>query len=215
MLGRDDRISLQLPAPRCRNTNESLNSILAWPSPLATLPILLFRTLAAPTSELGLKASPVDFSRFSPLFSWQIPGPSMMLALWYRKLGMSKVPFDGILGFSSGAAMAATYLLRQVSTHQSALFQFAVFICGGAGFDTAGARLFWPMKVIAESALYLSTFTGIWVGLLYMASPVLYNTRVRDSRRLLDHGKGNVMPWGWPSTKALANLILELFRKTT
>lgn len=47
-----------------------------------------------------------------------------------------------------------------------------------------------------------------------MASLALYNTRDRDSRRLLDHDKGHVMPWGRPSTKAIADLILELFRKT-
>lgn len=120
-------------------------------------------------------------------------------------------PFDGILGFSSGAAMAATYLIRQEPTHQSALFRFAVFICGGPGFGTEGARL-----VLADESDRRIVIPSIHVygslDPLYMASLALYNICNGDPRRLIDHGKGHVMPWDRSSTKAIADAMLELFR---
>lgn len=52
----------------------------------------------------NVRAEPEGKSRgltqdFSPVFSWQIPDPSTMLALWYRKLWMNKDPSMGSLGF--------------------------------------------------------------------------------------------------------------------
>ncbi|KAN0063261.1 hypothetical protein ACQY0O_004425 [Thecaphora frezii] len=41
--------------------------------------------------------------------------------------------FDGIIGFSQGAAVAATLAIR----HQDKLFSFAAFLCGGRPFDPA------------------------------------------------------------------------------
>ncbi|EPQ28949.1 uncharacterized protein PFL1_03749 [Pseudozyma flocculosa PF-1] len=48
---------------------------------------------------------------------------------------LSKGPgfFDGIMGFSQGAALAATLAIR----HQDKLFRFAAFLCGGRPFDPA------------------------------------------------------------------------------
>ena len=46
-------------------------------------------------------------------------------------------PFDGIIGFSQGAALAATYLLRfsQEKPHEPLPFKCAIFFSGGVPID--------------------------------------------------------------------------------
>lgn len=46
-------------------------------------------------------------------------------------------PFDGIIGFSQGAALAASYLLYQGDTSG---LRFAIFICGTRPWDINGER---------------------------------------------------------------------------
>ena len=63
---------------------------------------------------------------------------SLLLALSQLEIYIQEEgPFDGVLGFSQGAALAATYLarLRRDKTSRPLPFRCAVFFCGGIPFD--------------------------------------------------------------------------------
>ncbi|KAF2676017.1 hypothetical protein K458DRAFT_380541 [Lentithecium fluviatile CBS 122367] len=54
---------------------------------------------------------------------------------WYIA---SEGPYQGVIGFSQGAALAATLMIKQGRNHYSTvhpLFQCAIFLCAGAPYD--------------------------------------------------------------------------------
>lgn len=78
-----------------------------------------------------------------PYFAWyDAPTPDRLEDAYTYVLTyiLSRGPkyFDGIIGFSQGAAIAATLALR----HQDLLFRFACFFCGGRPFDPATSLRF-------------------------------------------------------------------------
>ncbi|KAF1347665.1 serine hydrolase FSH [Delphinella strobiligena] len=89
-------------------------------------------------------APPVDHFYAGPFYSWYaLPLTSELENAheWLSNLIQEKGPYDGVLGFSQGCALAATFLLRlqRDEIGQASIrgrppqqpFKFAVFICGG------------------------------------------------------------------------------------
>ena len=78
---------------------------------------------------------------------YDIPLESKVRAAQEYILGVveDEGPFDGILGFSQGAALAASILLEQTCSIQqnpeSSMFKFAIFICATRPWDVNHARL--------------------------------------------------------------------------
>ena len=70
--------------------------------------------------------------------------PSLSLALaQLERYIQEEGPFDGVLGFSQGATLAATYLARLSLDYpsRSLPFRCAIFFCGGIPFDSEALKL--------------------------------------------------------------------------
>lgn len=106
--------------------------------------------------------------------------------------------------------MAATYSLRQVRTHQSDLIQFALFICGGPGFDVEGARFVLTDESDRRIGLPPVHVYGSWDPLV--ASLALYNTC--DGIQGAYSTRAKVMPCHGTGLASKSRLDLEPFRKT-
>jgi pimeloyl-ACP methyl ester carboxylesterase len=68
----------------------------------------------------------------------QTSAESMNLALSQLDAYLaSEGPFDGVIGYSQGASLAATYLIRTAQRHPSAPlpFRYAIFFSGGRPLD--------------------------------------------------------------------------------
>ncbi|KAL8744190.1 MAG: hypothetical protein Q9190_003537 [Brigantiaea leucoxantha] len=121
-------------------------------------------------------------------------------------------PFDGVLGFSEGAAIAATLLLRRSARKQRPLFRFAIFICGlvplrhdindVALADEAVERVEIPTAHIIGSKDSVKK-----------ASLALFNFCKPSQASLYDHSSGHAIPWGG-STSAMAEEIRSVMRRS-
>lgn len=122
-------------------------------------------------------------------------------------------PFDGILGYSEGASIAATLLLieqrRFADEGIPPMFKCAIFFAG------------WPpmtpeldaMVLADESDLLIEVPTCHIVGSLdpYLpGSMALYNVSDPDTAYLFDHGKGHTLPRDQKTVKELGEVIREM-----
>ena len=116
-------------------------------------------------------------------------------------------PFDGILGFSEGASVAASLMLRRAAQSRVPLFKFAIFFCAilTFRFDDEGAILAdeRPERINVPT-LHLTGARDP----ARLSSLTLYNLCDRQSAILYDHGKGHTIPWG-PSTEEIAKRVRE------
>ncbi|KAL9595199.1 MAG: hypothetical protein Q9219_006593 [cf. Caloplaca sp. 3 TL-2023] len=115
-------------------------------------------------------------------------------------------PFDGVLGFSEGASVAASLILRRAAQGQQALFKFAVFICASLvfRFDSKDAIL------ADETEWRLELPTANIVGSQdpgRHASLTLYNLCDPSSRGMSDHGSGHTIPWGAKWAKIIERMM--------
>lgn len=115
-------------------------------------------------------------------------------------------PFDGILGFSEGASVAASLIFRQYAEKRASSFKFAIFICGVPPFrsDSNGIML------ADETAERISIPTAHIVGskdLGYLGSKVLYSLCHQPSASIFDHRGGHTIPWDLASTQGIAKEI--------
>ena len=72
-------------------------------------------------------------------------------------------PFDGVMGFSQGAALAASLILEQRKTHpfDETFFKFAIFICATLSFnrdDRSGLQSWEQAK--SGDKLFIGEFSG-------------------------------------------------------
>lgn len=106
-------------------------------------------------------------------------------------------PFDGCLGFSQGAALAAMLIIRQ-QNRQNPTFRFAIFICAAVPHDEAALQL-------GEKRLLHSAIDGQVIGI-----PTAHIVGIRDpnllsalelsqlcqkrGKAIFDHGGGHEIP---------------------
>lgn len=117
------------------------------------------------------------------------------------------VVFDGILGFSEGATIAANLILRQCRKKGSSLFDFAVFIC-------CTVPPLWPDKednlLADKTAERIKLPTAHIVGFKdpgYYGGRALYNLCMEASASIFDHGGFHLIPWDLASTRGIAREI--------
>ena len=120
-------------------------------------------------------------------------------------------PFDGILGFSEGASVAASLMLRRAAQNKIPLFRYAIFFCAilTLRFDGKGAIL------ADERPERISVPTLHFVGSrdpAHLSSMTLFNLCDPDLAILYDHGKGHTIPWG-PHTENIAKGIREVIQR--
>ncbi|KAL9065345.1 MAG: hypothetical protein Q9161_008291 [Pseudevernia consocians] len=116
-------------------------------------------------------------------------------------------PFDGVLGFSEGASIAASLILRQCREKGTSLFKFAVFICCTVPplrSDTGDILL------ADEAAERIDIPTAHIVGSKdpgYQGGKALYNLCNQSSASIFDHGGAHTIPWDLASTRGIAKAI--------
>ena len=124
-----------------------------------------------------------------------------------------KGPFDGILGFSEGASVAASLLLHHAAQNLKSQFKFAVFLCGtppqhcpDRGFILADEC---PLRIrIPTAHIVGSRDPG------YKASLALHNLCDRQSAEIYDHGRGHAIPWDPRTTRGIAKEIRQAIERS-
>ncbi|KAI4251730.1 MAG: hypothetical protein LQ352_004680 [Teloschistes flavicans] len=117
-----------------------------------------------------------------------------------------EAPFDGILGFSEGAAASAGWLFRQAAQGSKLPIKFALFLCGTppAHFEQKDVLL------ADETSERIGIPTAHIVGSrdpAYQSGLALYNLCEKASARIYEHGKGHTVPWDLQITQAMAKEI--------
>jgi predicted esterase len=105
-------------------------------------------------------------------------------------------PFDGVVGFSQGAAAAATALLHSQSLDSTAppLFKFAIFFCATSALDAADPSA----EVPAEKNLLLPSIPTVHVvgqkDDIRSQSIALHELADEQYARLITHEGGHWIP---------------------
>ena len=117
---------------------------------------------------------------------------------WLNKLLESEGPFDAVLGFSLGAAVAATLLVDNIRKSRDSgvpsMFKMAIFMCGSPPFDLEHSGL-----LLADTAGQVFQLPTVHV--IGSADPLidfalaLYNLCDQDVAEIFDHGRGHQLIW--------------------
>lgn len=120
-------------------------------------------------------------------------------------------PFDGVLGFSEGASVAASLMFRRAAQGQN-VFKFAIFICGLSAFASDKNA-----PILAdETPLRIDVPTVHIIGgrdPARLPSLTLYNLCNPSLASIFDHGKGHTIPWGL-STSDMAKEIRGVIQRS-
>ncbi|KAK9321245.1 DUF341 domain oxidoreductase [Lipomyces orientalis] len=126
-------------------------------------------------------------------------------------------PFDGVVGFSHGATLAAAFLLHHIATRQThdppwGPFRCAVFIAGLAPFEEDGRRI----RADERGAVFKmpSVHVAGQEDEVFEESLNLYRLCERDGTALVMHEKGHLVPREREDLMAVARAIRGLESKT-
>ena len=122
-------------------------------------------------------------------------------------------PFDGVMGFSAGAGLAATLMLEEKgnSTSQSiAGFRFAIFICGVEPWCLPEGR----RVNVKQDGEYIA----IPVANIYGSNDDAFCEEAKKlglvcnskTRHCLDHGGGHEIPRGKEITRRMVQTIIAV-----
>ncbi|KAJ5772355.1 hypothetical protein N7520_002884 [Penicillium odoratum] len=117
-------------------------------------------------------------------------------------------PFDAVLGFSQGAALAAAMIIQHAKKNPGAppLFRVAVFLCGAAPWEESGL-----MQIKAAPDTYpINIPTANVVGKLdsiYDSSMELYKLCEPSKAEFYDHGSKHMVPFDAKNTDAMVRVI--------
>lgn len=123
-------------------------------------------------------------------------------------------PFDGILGFSEGASVAASLILRQCAEKRTSPFKFAIFICAIPPFRSDGNGI----MLADETGERINIPTAHIVGSRdpgYQGSRVLYNLCRHSCASIFDHCGAHTIPWDLTSTQGIAKEILSIMKSSS
>ena len=117
-------------------------------------------------------------------------------------------PFDGLLGFSEGASVAANVLMHSEQSRSLRPFKCAILICGAPPFRPGNEDPYLADvvgQIISTPTLHIlgAKDPGRLGGL------ALYNLCTTGTASLYDHGKGHEIPRVPAITKKMAKLIQE------
>jgi predicted esterase len=120
------------------------------------------------------------------------------------------------MGFSQGASLAATYMVRKAQQDPAALshvFKCAVFLCGTDAWDVRGEGAVLKASSVGE---LIHIPTAHIVGSKdqhYEASLRLSELCGRGSRVVFDHGGGHEVPRDNKITEAMVYVIKDVIDK--
>ncbi|RAL11049.1 uncharacterized protein BO97DRAFT_406551 [Aspergillus homomorphus CBS 101889] len=143
------------------------------------------------------------------------PGEDLARAIEYvNQIIAREGPFDGVMGFSQGCALASAMIIQHAQNHQEPLFKLAVFICGASPFDQSGMELIEPPAAGGEYPITIPT-THI-VGKqdsLYPYSMRLYGVCDPAKAELYDHGSRHLVPFDVKNTEAMIAAVEASIRR--
>ncbi|GES63114.1 hypothetical protein ATEIFO6365_0014016200 [Aspergillus terreus] len=171
------------------------------------------RAESAPEPDLQGAGIPPFFTHYC---RDQAPGEELGQAMDYVKDIIAKRgPFDAVMGFSQGCALAASLLVDHGKINDQPLFKLAVFICGAAPYDPANGLEF----VTATEEKYPITIpTTHIVGKqdpVYSLSMKLYGVCDPSQADFYDHGSRHLIPFDLKNTEAMIATIKKTIARAS
>ncbi|KAJ5305804.1 hypothetical protein N7508_004819 [Penicillium antarcticum] len=123
-------------------------------------------------------------------------------------------PFDAVMGFSQGAALAASLIINHSKKNPTSapLFRAAVFICGAAPWDSAGMEHIlprpdtYPIKIPTANIVgKLDSLYGEGVRLFELCEPA--------NAAFFDHGSKHMVPFDLRNTEEMVRVVEETVKK--
>ncbi|KAJ5699006.1 Serine hydrolase FSH [Penicillium macrosclerotiorum] len=123
-------------------------------------------------------------------------------------------PFDAVIGFSQGAALASAMLVHHTKTNPAAPppFRVAVFLCGGRPWNSSGMAYVEPQP----DTYLINIPTAHVVGKLdplYEQGLVLHALCEPSKAKFYDHGSKHMVPFDQKNTDEMVKIIEETIAK--
>ncbi|MCJ1283863.1 hypothetical protein MMC26_003194 [Xylographa opegraphella] len=123
-------------------------------------------------------------------------------------------PFDAVIGFSQGACLAATLMIRHAQKQPSqSIFRCAVFICGIEPWNIAEGRNY---SVTMDGEVISVPTATIYGSKDYQwgdASLALSKLCNSESKEIYDHGRAHEVPRSSELTSGMARTIRKVIDK--
>lgn len=131
----------------------------------------------------------------------------------YREID-EKGPFDAVMGFSQGAALAAALLIHHAKENPTSPppFRAAVFLCGGAPWESSGLEYVAPKQDQFPIKVPSAHIVGK-LDPLYPESMKLYGLCEPASAAFYDHGSKHMVPFDLKNTEGMVKAIEETIAK--
>ena len=165
------------------------------------------QSLGVAESSSGRAASPEDWGRLMREYGMTDIGCSRPCDSLQQYIEQHDGdPFDGVLGFSEGASLAASLILHQSAEQRTSPFKFAIFICGipPCRWDREGIML--ADETVERITIPTAHIAGS-KDPLYQGSRVLYNLCDEPSASISDHHGAPTIPWDLVSTQGITKEI--------
>ncbi|KAJ5372915.1 Serine hydrolase FSH [Penicillium concentricum] len=143
------------------------------------------------------------------------PGSSIHEAFDHTKNFIAKEgPFDAVIGFSQGAALAASLLIHQSKNYpaEPSLFRAAVFICGAAPWDSTGLQHILPQPNTYPISIPTANIVGK-ADALFPEGIRLFELCEPAKATFYDHGSKHMVPFDMKNTEEMVRIIEETVAK--
>ncbi|KAL4937236.1 hypothetical protein BDV06DRAFT_203330 [Aspergillus oleicola] len=152
------------------------------------------------------------------------PGSDLQNAIQYTQRIISREgPFDAVMGFSQGAALAYSLLEHDYTTRKqtetetgssgSPLFKAAVFICAGMPYDLSGKE---SASLPSEGGYVVTIPTAHIVGkqdALFEQGRKLYGLCEPSQAELYDHGGKHMIPFDAERSEDMVRVIERVIER--
>ncbi|KAK5807309.1 hypothetical protein VI817_001567 [Penicillium citrinum] len=125
-----------------------------------------------------------------------------------------KGPFDAVMGFSQGAALAAAFLIHHAKTNPTSPppWRVAVFLCGGIPWESSGLEYVIPKPDEFPIRIPTAHIVGK-LDPLYPESMKLYALCEPANAAFYDHGSKHMVPFDQKNTTAMVKTIEDTIAK--
>ncbi|KAJ5895850.1 uncharacterized protein N7473_005249 [Penicillium subrubescens] len=123
-------------------------------------------------------------------------------------------PFDAVMGFSQGAALAAALIAHHTKTNPTAppIFRAAVFLCGGLPWESSGMVRLAPQQDTWPINIPTAHVVGK-LDPLYPESMKLYALCEPSKAAFWDTGSKHMVPFDLKNTEMMVRVIEETVAK--
>lgn len=141
------------------------------------------------------------------------PGPTLSTALQYTLSIIEKEgPFDAVMGFSQGAALACSLLINHAKTYpnEPPLFKMAVFICSATTWNVSnGLEALQPTPGSYPVGIPTVHIVGKQDP-LYAEGKRMYGLCEPGKAVFYDHGSRHMIPFDLVNTERMAGIVEEM-----